>query len=98
MPENTYSGSRRIIYRESFLPASSRRLLCLVIAALIVCLAACGGSSKTVPPVPGPQPGTAQHLYINGATGHALQFALPLSGSSPSATLSLATASDVSAL
>jgi len=37
-------------------------------------------------------------LYINGATGHALQFALPLSGSSPSATLSLATASDVSAL
>jgi hypothetical protein len=37
-------------------------------------------------------------LYANGTTGHVLQFALPLTGSSPSATLSLATASDVSAL
>lgn len=98
MLENTYSGFMPIVYRQSFLRTSSRRLLFLVIAALIVCLAACGGSTKIVPPVPGPQPGTAQHLYTNGTTGHALQFALPLSGSSPSATLSLATASDVSAL
>jgi hypothetical protein len=37
-------------------------------------------------------------LYINGTTGHALQFALPLTGSAPTATLSLATASDVSAV
>jgi hypothetical protein len=37
-------------------------------------------------------------LYTNGATGHALQFALPLTGSTPTATLSLPTASDVTAL
>ncbi len=37
-------------------------------------------------------------MYTNGATGHALQFALPLSGSTPTATLSLATASDVTAV
>jgi hypothetical protein len=37
-------------------------------------------------------------LYTNGATGHALQFPLPLSGSAPTATLSTPTASDVSAL
>lgn len=75
--------------------ASFRLPLCLFTAVFIACLAACGGSTK--PTVPGPPPGT-QHLYTNGTTGHALQFALPLSGSAPSATLSLATASDVSAL
>jgi len=37
-------------------------------------------------------------LYTNGTTGHALQFALPLTGSAPTATLSLATASDVTAV
>jgi hypothetical protein len=37
-------------------------------------------------------------LYTNGATGHALQFALPLAESTPTATLSLPTASDVTAL
>jgi len=97
MPKHNYAGSRCLvyIYSESFLHTSSRRLLFLFLAALIACLAACGGSSKPVPP--GPPPGT-QHLYVNGTTGHALQFALPLTGSAPSATLSLATASDVSAL
>jgi hypothetical protein len=58
-------------------------------------MTACGGSPKPVPP--GPPPGT-QHLYVNGTTGHALQFPLPLTGSAPSATLSLPTASDVSAV
>jgi hypothetical protein len=75
--------------------AGRRRTLCLFAAAFIACLAACGGSTKSS--VPGPPPGT-QHLYANGSTGHVLQFALPLSGSAPSATLSLPTASDVSAL
>jgi hypothetical protein len=37
-------------------------------------------------------------LYINGTTGHALQFSLPLSGSASTATLSLPAASDVSAV
>jgi hypothetical protein len=37
-------------------------------------------------------------LYTNGTTGHALQFALPLAGTTPTATLSLTTASDVSAV
>jgi hypothetical protein len=78
-----------------FLYCSSRWPLGLFAAALIACLAACGGSSKPLPP--GPPPAT-QHLYVNGNTGHALQFALPLTGSAPTATLSLATASDVSAL
>ena len=45
-----------------------------------------GGSSK--PTVPGPPPAT-QHLYTNGALGHAVQFALPLTSSTPTATLSL---------
>jgi hypothetical protein len=81
MPKHNYAGCRWT--------------LCLFIVAFIACLAACGGSSKPVPP--GPPPGT-QHLYVNGTTGHALQFALPLTGSAPSATLSLATASDVSAV
>jgi len=81
--------------REKLLCCSSRRTLCLFAAAFIACLAACGGSKSPV--LPGPPPGT-QHLYINGTTGHALQFALPLTGSAPTATLSLSTASDVSAL
>jgi hypothetical protein len=61
----------------------------------IACLVACGGSTK----LPGPPPGT-QYLYANGTTGHALQFALPLTASTPTptATLSLPTASNVSAL
>jgi len=74
--------------------AGRRRTLCLFAAAFIACLVACGGSTN----LPGPPSGT-EHFYTNGTTGHVLQFALPLSaGSSPSATLSLATASDVSAV
>jgi hypothetical protein len=92
---NNYAGRRYLAYREGFLYCSSRWPLGLFAAALIVCLAACGGSSKPLPP--GPPPAT-QHLYVNGNTGHALQFALPLTSSAPTATLSLATASDVSAL
>jgi hypothetical protein len=91
-----YTGTRCLVYRERRLYCSSRRPLCLFAAAFIACLTACGGSTK--PPVPpGPPVGT-QHLYTNGATGHALQFALPLTGSAPTATLSLATASDVTAV
>jgi len=93
MLEHNYAGRRSLVYRERLLYCSSRRTLCLFAAAFIACLVACGGSTN----LPGPPPGT-QHFYTNGATGHVLQFALPLSGSSPSATLSLATASDVSAV
>jgi hypothetical protein len=93
MLEHNYAGSRCLVYRERLLYCSSRRTLCLFAAAFIACLTACGGSTN----LPGPPAGT-QHLYANGTTGHVLQFALPLTGSSPSATLSLATASDVSAL
>lgn len=93
MLEHNYTGFRRIIYREIFLRASFRLPLCLFAAAFIACLAACGGSTNT----PGPPSGT-QHLYTNGTTGHVLQFALPLSGSTPKATLSLPTANDVSAV
>ncbi|HSK44438.1 MAG TPA: hypothetical protein VLA83_11190 [Candidatus Binatia bacterium] len=75
--------------------AGCRLPLCLIAAAFIACLVACGGSNN--PTVPGPPPGT-QHLYTNGPTGHAVQFALPLTGSTPSATLSLSTAINVSAL
>ena len=96
MLEHNYAGSRCLIYGESFLRTSSRLLLFLFIAAFIACLAACGGSTK--PPVPPVPPPATQHLYINGTTGHALQFALPLTGSTPTATLSLATASDVTAV
>src|SRR5580765_4594011 len=93
MLEHNYAGSRCLVYRERLLYCSSRLTLCLFAAAFIACLTACGGSTH----LPGPPAGT-QHLYANGTTGHVLQFALPLSGSSPSATLSLATASDVSAV
>jgi len=96
MLEHNYAGSRCLIYGKSFLHTSSHRLLFLLIAAFIACLAACGGSTK-MPVPPGPPPAT-QHLYTAGTTGHALQFPLPLTGSAPSATLSLATASDVSAV
>jgi hypothetical protein len=96
MLEHNYAGPRCLVYRERLLYCSSRRTLCLFAAAFIACLAACGGSTKPpVPPVPLP---ATQHLYTNGTTGHALQFALPLTGSAPTATLSLATASDVSAV
>jgi len=97
MPEHNDAGSRCLVYRESFLRASFRLPLCLFAAAFIACLSGCGGSSKPVSP--GPLPGT-QHLYTNGPTGHAVQFALPLAASTPTptATLSLPTASDVSAV
>jgi len=93
MLEHNYAGPRYLTYRESFLRVSFRLTLCLFLAALIACLAACGSSTN----LPGPPSGT-QHLYVNGTQGHVLQFALPISGSSPSATLSLPTAIDVSAL
>src|SRR6478609_3878823 len=93
MLEHNYAGSRCLVYRERLLYCSSRRTLCLFAAAFIACLTACGGSTN----LPGPPAGT-QHLYANGTTGHVLQFALPLTGSSPTATLSLATAIDVSAV
>jgi len=89
MLEHNYAG----LYRKKSLRASSRLTLCLFAAAFIACLAACSGSTNT----PGPPAGT-QHFYTNGTTGHVLQFALPLSGSAPTATLSLPTASDVSAV
>lgn len=95
MLEHNYAGPRCLVYCKRLLRCSSRLPLCLFAAAFIACLTACGSSSKPLPP--GPPPGT-QHLYTNGTTGHALQFALPLTGSTPSATLSLATASDVSAV
>ena len=93
MLEPNYAGLRRLVYRERLLRASSRVPLCLFAAAFIACLAACGGSTNT----PGPPSGT-QHLYTNGALGHAVQFALPLTGSTPTATLSLPTTINVSAL
>jgi len=89
MLEHNYAG----LYRKKSLRASFRLTLCLFAAAFIACLAACSGSTN----MPGPPAGT-QHFYTNGTTGHVLQFALPLSGSAPTATLSLPTASDVSAL
>ena len=98
MLEHTYASSRCRVYRERLLYCSSRRTLCLFTAVFIACLAACGGSTKT-PITLGPPPGT-QHLYTNGALGHAVQFALPLTSATPTptATLSIPTASDVSAL
>ena len=93
MLEHNYAGSRCLVYRERLLRCSSRLPLCLFAAAFIACLAACGGSTNQ-PVQPGPPPGT-QHLYTNGTTGHAFQFALPLSGSTPTATLSLTTGGDV---
>lgn len=97
MLEHNYARPRCLVYRERLSYRSSRRVLCLFAAAFISCLAACGGSTKS--PLPGPPPAT-QHLYVNGATGHAMQFALPLAASTPTptATLSLPTAIDVSAL
>lgn len=93
MSEHRFAGSRCVVYPEGFLSCSFRLLFCLVAAAFIACLAACGGSTN----LPGPPAGT-QHLYTNGALGHAVQFALPLTSSTPTATLSLATASNVSAM
>jgi len=93
MPEHNYAGSRCLVHHERVLYCSSRRLLCLIAAAFIACLTACGGSTK----LPGPPPAT-QHLYTNGALGHAVQFALPITGSTPTATLSLPTTINVSAL
>jgi hypothetical protein len=93
MLEHNYVGPRYLTYRESFLRVSFRLTLCLFAAAFIACLAACGSSTN----LPGPPSGT-QHLYVDGTQGHVLQFALPISGSSPSATLSLPTASIVTAV
>ena len=90
-----YSGSMCSIYREKYLCCSFRLLLSLFTAALVACLAACGGRSSTPVVTPGPPPGT-QHLYAGGAQGHADQFALPLAGSSPTATLTIPTANFVS--
>lgn len=95
MLEHNYAGSRCLVYRERLSYRSSRRALCLFAAAFIACLVACGGSPKPLPP--GPPPAT-QHLYVNGATGHAMQFALPLTGSTPSATLNVTPSLNVSAL
>jgi hypothetical protein len=95
MLKHSHAGSICLLYRQGLLYCSSRRALVILLAALIGCLAACGGSSKST--VPGPPPAT-QHLYTSGTTGHALQFALPLTGTTPSATLSLPTAIDVSAV
>jgi sugar lactone lactonase YvrE len=95
MLEHNYAGSRCRVYRERLLHCSSRLPLCLFTAVFIACLVACGGSNK--PTVPGPPPGT-QHLYTNGALGHAVQFALPVTSSTPTATLSIPTASNASAL
>jgi hypothetical protein len=98
MRKHNHAGSRclnREVYRAILLYCSSRRTICLLAAAFIACLAACGGSTN--PSVPGPPPAT-QHLYAAGATGQAFQFALPLTSSTPTATLSLATASDVTGM
>jgi hypothetical protein len=98
MLKHNYAGRRFLrseVYREIHLYCSSRWTLCLVAATFIACLTACGGSTK--PTVPGPPPAT-QHLYTNGALGHAVQFALPLTSSTPTATLSNPTANDVTAL
>jgi hypothetical protein len=98
MLKHNHAGSRNLhseIYRAILLYCSSCRTICLLAAAFIACLAACGGSTK--PSVPGPPPAT-QHLYAAGATSQALQFALPLTSSTPTATLSLATASDVTGM
>ena len=97
MSEHRFAGPRCVVYPVGFLCCSSRRLLCLfAAAAFIACLAACGGS--TTPPVPGPPgpPSGTQHLYAGDFTGPAHQFALPLTSSTPTATLSLA--SNVSAV
>lgn len=95
MREHIHAGSRCLLYRERLLYCPLRRTLVIFAAAFIGCLAACGGSSKST--VPGPPPAT-QHLYTSGTTGHALQFPLPLTGTTPTATLSLPTAIDVSAV
>ncbi len=65
-------------------------------AAFIACLTACGGSSTTPPP-PGPPAGT-QHLYTGGGAGIAFQFALPVTGTVPTATLTTSTTNIVSAV
>lgn len=93
MLERNYPEPRYLVYRERLLCCSSRLPLSLFIGIFIACLAACGGSTTQ----PGPPPAT-QHLYINGATGHAMQFALPLTGSTPSATLNVTPSLNVSAL
>ena len=85
MLKHNYAGHRVLyseVYREVLLYCSSRRTLCLLATAFIAGLTACGSSKPTVP---GPPPAT-QHLYTNGALGHTVQFALPLTGSNPTAT------------
>jgi sugar lactone lactonase YvrE len=66
-------------------------------AILLFAMAGCGGGSIKSPVPAGPT-AAAQHLYTNGANGGVLQFALPLTGSTPTATLSLFVGSDVTAL
>src|ERR1700727_4063373 len=94
MDKPRFAEPRCVVYPAGSLCCSFRLPLCLVAIAFIACLAASGGGSTNTP---GPRSGT-QHLYIDGTTGQALQFALPLTGSTPTATLSLPTASDVSAV
>jgi hypothetical protein len=90
---HNYTGSLFAIYRERDLCCSIRLLLSFFAAALIACLAGCGGGSST----PGPPSGT-QHLYTDSTPGQARQFALPLAGNSPTATLSIPAANSVAAL
>ncbi|HWF03124.1 MAG TPA: hypothetical protein VHA06_05520 [Candidatus Angelobacter sp.] len=66
-------------------------------AVLLFAMAGCGGGSIKSPVPAGPTSAT-QHLYTNGAIGGAVQFALPLTGSTPTATLALFAGGDVSAL
>ena len=92
MLEREYARCGCAVYRGRFLCGSFTLPLCLFAAALIACLTACGGNSTAKPP--GPPPGT-QHLYTDGGAGRALQFALPLTGTSPTAILSNPTTNDV---
>ena len=46
MPEHNYAGPRYVVYPERFLYRSFRLTFCLVAAAFIACLAACGGSTN----------------------------------------------------
>lgn len=95
MLEHECAQCRWVVDRGRFLRVFFRLLLCLFAAALIACLSACGGNSTPTPP--GPPAGT-QHLYTDGGPGRALQFALPLTGTSPTAILSNPTTNNISSV
>ena len=99
MLEHDYAGRRCVSYsetcRERPLYCFSRRTLCLFAVAFIACLAACGGSTK--PPVPGPPPET-QHLYTAGRYRPRCSVRAATHELNTDSNLSLATASDVSAV